>query len=87
MGNIPFGFELYKTKAAARGRHFGVEVVQIKVAVLAITARMLLTISRAVVIAFPIGFADVFKGQQEQHHLTFLIFNWHNVQEAPEWVS
>lgn len=40
-----------------------------------------------VVMAFPVRFADIFKGQQKQNHLALLVFNWNNIQETPELIS
>lgn len=46
-----------------------------------------LTIFMDVVMAFPIWFADIFKGQQKQHNLSLLVFNWDNIQETPKLIS
>lgn len=46
-----------------------------------------LTIFMIVVMAFPVRFGDIFKGQQKQNHLALLIFNWNNIQETPELIS
>lgn len=47
-----------------------------------------LTVRLAVLTAaLPVGRREVFEGQEEQDHLTFLVFDWDNVQEAPERIS
>lgn len=47
-----------------------------------------LTVRSAVVTAaLPEGLSEVFEGQEEQHHFTFLIFDWNNIQEAPKRIS
>lgn len=47
-----------------------------------------LTIRLAVLTAaLPVGLSEVFEGQEEQNHLTFLVFDWNNIQEAPKCIS
>lgn len=47
-----------------------------------------LTVRSAVVTAaLPVGLSEVFEGQEEQHHFTFLVFDWNNIQEAPKRIS
>lgn len=49
--------------------------------------KRLLTVLLAVRRVFSVGFAEVFEGQEEQHHLAVLVFYRHDIQKTPESIS
>ena len=79
LGFVPSRFEVFQAALNTLG---------LKAGLIGRACSRELTISLlAVVVAFPIGITDIFKREQEQNHLAFLILNRHNVQETPERIS